>query len=252
MYKVVPVIVDRDQWTTKSQGRFATIRLIKLWDSYLGYLVEWMDGVERWESRNNLLEKLTVDEARGVLLWCQMIDRFMRDEEEILLNFMRSDAFGKSYAGADLDGLCGFRAVENALAYLNAPQLVSKDRIHEYCSRVWDRSKRQINIWKTGMTFQQIVGFVRDLPSARMTLRMGENLYRGSRNGWKGAQDVIREDGIYLVCGHTDYIKTGHVIVVKKEGNRLIAKDERGEQELSSQVWIKDISYVRRATWSPK
>jgi hypothetical protein len=253
--KVVPRITDKQRWMGRPSTRrlHNIVRLMKIRDLYLGYLVEWMDGVETWESRRNLAQGLNADEIRTVDNWCDMVDRFMASDYEVLTDYMRTDAtFGQNYDGADLDGLCGFRALQRALSLVGAPSLVNEEDIDAYCEEALKRSKGKIDMWQTGVTFRQIQGFVRTLPSDLGAIDFGPNLYKGAGCGWQAVKSVIVEDGVYLASAKTPYVVIGHVIVVKKDGDNFIAIDGRGKAKLEKQAWIHQISYVRQFFWVPK
>jgi hypothetical protein len=263
MEKVIPNIRPRIQWSTggavmqrRNGYEVRHIVMMKVKDLYLGYLVEWDDGVESWEQENALVLSLNEAELASVTNWCRRIDRFMADPQSMLLTFFRTDPqrdlFGDA---ADLDGLCGFRAVQYVLAYLGAPAVVDDDVIHNFCDKKFEDTNGTIDLLETGVTGNQLVSFVFSLPQRFGTLRLGKNIYAGTNCGWKAVQACIIDtcvgDGVYVVCGKSSFLKTGHVIAVKRTGDSFRARDSRGETDLDQQDWIHMISYVKEAWWSP-
>jgi hypothetical protein len=253
--KVIPPIRPRADWSRSpaQRGRGyvqAWVYAMKVYDIYLGYLVEWTDGIESWETRTSLQNGLSGDDAGGVARWCNRIDEFMADDQPNLLDFLRSHSDGIIVgAGADLDGLCGFRGVDYVLTYLGAPAFVNDKMIDDFCSWKLRESDGRIDLWATGMTFNQLKSFIYRMPSISESFRIGPNIYRGYRCGWQAVEMAIVEDGVYLVCGESPLVKTGHVIAVRKTGSACVARDQRGETLLSEQTWLHTISYVRQAWW---
>ena len=256
--KVVPVIRQNIHWqaaSTQKRGKgksyvHGLVYMMKPYDMYLGYLVEWVDGVESWEEKVWLQSGLNGAAARDVLRWCNRIDEFMADDQPNLLDFLRSHSDGIIVgAGADLDGLCGFRAIDSALSYLGSTCSVTDEMIHAFCQRKLLDTNGKINLWETGVTFNQLQSFVYTLPSDSGSLRIGSNLYAGYKCGWSAVAIAIVQDGIYLVCGESPFVKTGHVIVVKKSESKYVARDGRGETLLSEQTWIHTITFVRQVWW---
>ena len=152
---------------------------------------------------------------------------------------------------ADLDGMCGFRAVQSVLAYLDAPAIVEDDKIFEFCDKKLEDSNGRIDLLESGVTYGQLASFIHCLPKDLGALRIGNNIYNGSKCGWKAVEACCGDDGVYLVCGKSNFVKTGHVLALKKSGNAIRAKDDLGETELNQQSWIHEISYVRRVWWCP-
>jgi hypothetical protein len=219
--------------------------MMKVWDRSLGYLVEWSDGVESWEKRTDLLWRLSAEEKAHVDGWCNLIDRFMQSDQEVLVDFLRIDRYGQRFFDtAGLDGLCGFRAVEYALEYLGAPRLVDDNVIRDFCEELLRRTHGKIDAARTGLTPKQLRGFVRTLGVIDMAV-FDQPVYKGGRPGWRGVRDVIHEDGVYLMSGKSD-MKTGHVMAIKKCGDFIYARDERGETPIEQQSWIDSISYIKK------
>lgn len=270
--KIVPVVRDEQLWVVhpddyagskKKHFNIRDVYMVKCKDIVLGYLVEWVDGVEDWYSRQDLTVGSTVDPNNPTNLdkWLAMIDRFMDDRNQhILHDFVRSDPFGSTFNlgdSADLDGLCGFRAVETALMWCGAPSgLVTQKVIDDYCAQAMKRTDKRIDMKKTGVTYQQLRGFVNQLSkeSGSVDLKvLNKNLYCGRPHGLKGvvaAVDDGQTDGVYLVSGRAQFIKVGHVIALRKVGMKLICKDGLGESELLDQQWLGNLSYVRRFVWT--
>jgi hypothetical protein len=167
---------------------------------------------------------------------------------------MRGHAFGKTCNtdGADLDGLCGFRAVKTALSWCGAPCLVTDDVINAYCNETLKRTRGKVDMKSTGVTYAQLRGFIRGLSVEAGVVdieTLNKNLYHGSPPGLDGVKAAVDEDGVYLVAGKTKFNVVGHVIAVMKRGSSLKAKDELGTSELLDQRWLHSLSYVRRFIW---
>jgi len=252
--KCVPRVVAATLRERRTARYMKTIRLIKLRHDLFGYLVEWTDGVEHWHSNAELRSGLSTDETKNLSEWLSMVDRFMASENDNLTDFMRTDNFGRSYrantAGADMDGLCGFRAVQMALTWCNVGQIWDDALIDQYCQCVLANSN--IDLKTTGTTYSQLRGFIRGLPQDLGSVDINTlniNLFQGRGRGHQGVADVLTEDGVYLVCGTTEFDRIGHVMTVYKKQNILIACDGLGEKPLSSQSWLGPICFVRRFLW---
>ena len=136
------------------------------------------------------------------------------------------------------------------MEYLGAPRLVDDNVIRAFCEELLRRTGGKIDAARTGLTPKQLRGFVRALGVIDMAV-FDQSLYKGGRPGWRGVRDVIHEDGVYLMSGKSD-IKTGHVMAIKKCGDLIFARDERGETPIEEQSWIHSISYIKKFEWEGK
>jgi hypothetical protein len=271
--KTVPVVRDEQLWVVhpddyagskKKHSYIRDVYMVKCKDIVLGYLVEWVDGVEDWYRKQDLtVGPVDPNNPTNLQKWLAMIDRFMDDpNQHILHDFVRTDPFGSTFNlgdSADLDGLCGFRAVETALMWCGAPSgLVTQKDIDDYCAQAMKRTDKRIDMKKTGVTYQQLRGFLNQLSkeSGSVDLKvLNKNLYCGQAHGLKGvvaAVDDGQTDAVYLVSGRAQFIKVGHVIALRKVGMKLICKDGLGESELLDQQWLGNLSYVRRFVWTTR
>lgn len=257
----MPAVRARNLWqddgrnVQKAGYEVHNVYMVKGFDAGLGYLVEWGDGVEDWHHRKDLIHGMGGMATGNLSDWLNMIDAFMNNHQDNLHDFMRGHVFGKTFAGADLDGLCGFRAVETALRWCGAPSLVTDGAIDAYCKQALKRTQGKINMKATGVTYEQLRGFIRGLPGQAGFVDidvLNKNLYSGKPRGLEGVKAAVDEDGVYLVAGKTQFNVVGHLIAVLKQGSSLIAKDELGTSELHDQRWLHSLSYVRRFVWKAK
>jgi hypothetical protein len=231
--------------------------MMKVKDEFLGYLVEWDDGVESWEDLRYLQTGASDVDIAGIVAWCARIDRFMASDEEVLVDFFRTDPMRNLvHDQADLDGLCGFRAVQNVLSYLGAPAIVNDHMIFKFCEKKLVASQGLIDLIATGVTANQLLSFVHSLPQDAGRLTIGKNIYEGVGCGWLSVMlcitdSSVTDTGVYIVCGKSKFVKTGHVIAVKRTTNSFRAIDSLGETDLHQQKWINEIAYVKQVWWSP-
>lgn len=214
------------------------------------YLIQWEDQSSEW---------MTVSDLSNCSELVKAYDRYLEEHPERNVpyaEFVSSDLPSIQLMAASPKDDCALHAVQMAFDLLG-----SLDRDIVTLKSLSKKFLRQMSISDSGrfggLKYSQLVKFLREeVPHTGWQIDLGvfnRNCYKGQGSGslgiaqlaWRAVEPI--GDGVYLVYALKSS-RRGHCIAMKKEGNKMVVRENGVTQGIMTQTWIRTIRSVRRIT----
>jgi hypothetical protein len=212
------------------------------------YLVQWEDQSSEWMAVSNLGNCSEL---------VKTYDRYLEEHPERNVSyaeFVSSDLPSIQLMADSPKDDCALHAVQMAfelMGGLDREVLKLRSRSKKFLHRMTISDSGRFG----GLKYSQLVKFLREeVPRTgwRVSLdAFNKNWYKGKGSGplgiaqlaWRAIDPI--EDGVYLVYA-LKASRRGHCIAMKKEGGKMVVRENGVAQGIMTQMWIRSICSVRR------
>ncbi|KAF1315559.1 hypothetical protein FI667_g15986, partial [Globisporangium splendens] len=212
------------------------------------YLIQWEDQSSEW---------MAVADLGNCFELLKAYDRYLEEHPERNVSyaeFVSSDLPSIQLMADSPKDDCALHAVQMAfelMGGLDRDVVTLRRRSEKFLRRMTLSDSGRFG----GLKYSQLVKFLREeVPHTgwRISLDVfNRNWYTGKGSGplgvaqlaWRAVDPI--EDGVYLVYA----LKTsrrGHCIAMKKEGGKMVVRENGVTQGIMTQTWIRSICTVRR------